>query len=187
MAQTERACSLIDALLALPLAAQDQYLVLRLSLQHRVDHLTLTVSWTLLQDHVDRLQATLVDAEYSPMHRPPAEGSPENDQLALPLHHGGFRFRSMTAQVAVAAQLSAVALTRGVLVLEHDRPGGRSCPTVSGSLDAGSHEARPERVPSLRQPQSPCHNLESRHTKNARFVIVSSYILQHNMIYARCC
>jgi hypothetical protein len=75
-----------------------------------MDHLMLTVSWALLQDHADRLEDTLVEAEYSLMHRPPAEGSPEDDQLALPLHHGGFRFRSMTAQVAVAAQLSAVAL-----------------------------------------------------------------------------
>jgi hypothetical protein len=76
-AQTERTCSLIDALLALPLATQDRYLVLRSSLQPRMDHLTCTVSWTLLQDHVGRLKATLLDAAYSLIDRPRAAGSPE--------------------------------------------------------------------------------------------------------------
>jgi hypothetical protein len=49
---TERTCSLTAALLALPLATQDRFLVLRSSLQPRMDHLSRTVSWPLLQDHV---------------------------------------------------------------------------------------------------------------------------------------
>jgi hypothetical protein len=81
----ERTCSLIDALLALPLATQDRFLVLRSSLQPRMDHLSRTVSWPLLQDHVGRLENALSDAAYSLMHRPRAAGSPEDDQLALPL------------------------------------------------------------------------------------------------------
>jgi hypothetical protein len=38
--------------------------------------------------------------------------SPEDDQLALPLHHGRFSFQHMTAQEAVAAQMSAAAPTQ---------------------------------------------------------------------------
>jgi hypothetical protein len=70
-----------------------------------MDHLT--VSSTLLK-------ATLLDAAYSLMQRPCAAGSPEedpkDDQLALPLRHGGVGFRRMAARKAVAAQLSAAAL-----------------------------------------------------------------------------
>jgi hypothetical protein len=86
-----------------------------------MDHLTRTVSWILLQDHVSRLEATLLDVAYSLMHRPHGAGSPEDDQLALTLRHGGFGLWCMTA---VAAQLSAGALT-------------------------GGHAERPEPVPSL--------------------------------------
>jgi hypothetical protein len=76
---TERTCSLIDALLALPLATQDRFLVLRSSLQPRMDHLSRTVSWPLLQDHAGRLENALFNAAYSLMHRPRAAGSPEDD------------------------------------------------------------------------------------------------------------
>jgi hypothetical protein len=98
--QPERTCSLIDALLALSLATQDRLLVLRSFLQPRMDHLSRTVSCPLLQDHIGRLDNTLLDAAYSLMHRPRAAGSPEDGQLALPLQHGGFGFRRMTAREA---------------------------------------------------------------------------------------
>jgi hypothetical protein len=78
-----------------------------------MDHLTCPVSWTLLQDHVGRLEATLLDAAYSLMRHPRAAGSPKDDQLTLPLRHGG------------------------VWVPAHDPPGGSSRPTVSGSPGAG--------------------------------------------------
>jgi hypothetical protein len=112
---TERTCSLTAALLALPLATQDRFLVIRFSLQPRMDHLLRTVSWPLLQDHVSRLENTLLDAAYTLMHRPRAAGSPEDDQLALPLRHGGLDFRRMTAREAGAAQLSAAALTQAAM------------------------------------------------------------------------
>jgi hypothetical protein len=92
-AHTGRTCSLVDALLALPVATQDRFLFFRSSLQPCLDCLTCTVSWPLLQDHVYRLETTLLDAAYSLMHRPCAAGSPEDDQLALPLCHGGSGFR----------------------------------------------------------------------------------------------
>jgi hypothetical protein len=112
---TERTCSLIDALLALPLATQNRFLVLRSSLQPRMDHLSHTVSRPLLHDHVSRLENALLDASYSLMHRPHAAGSPEDDQLALPLRHGRFVFRRMTAREAGAAQLSVAALTQATM------------------------------------------------------------------------
>jgi hypothetical protein len=126
---TERTCSLIDALLALPLATQDRFLVLRSSLQPRMDHLSRTVSWPLLQDHVRRLENALLDDAYSLMHRPRAAGSPEDDQLALPLRHGGFGFRRMTTPEAGAAQLSAAALTQAAM-----RQGPGEFRTFDGSL-----------------------------------------------------
>jgi hypothetical protein len=112
---TERTCSLIDALLALPFATQDWFLVLSSSLQPRMDHLSRTVSWPLLQDHVCRLENKLLDTAYFLMHRPRAAGSPEDDQLALRLRHGGFGFRRLTAREAGAAQLSAAALTQATM------------------------------------------------------------------------
>jgi hypothetical protein len=87
---TERTCTLIDALLALPLATQDRFLVLCSSLQPCMDHLSRTVSWPLLQDHVGWLENALLDAAYSVMHRMRAAGSPEDGQLALPLQYRGF-------------------------------------------------------------------------------------------------
>jgi hypothetical protein len=86
---TERTCSLIDALLALTLATQDWFLVLHYSLQPCMDHLSHTMSRPLLHDHVCRLENSLLYAAYYLMHRPCAAGSPEEDQLALPLRHGG--------------------------------------------------------------------------------------------------
>jgi hypothetical protein len=112
---TERTCSLTAALLALPLPTQDRFLVLRSSLPPRMDHLSHTVSWPLLQAHVGRLENTLLGAAYTLMHRPRAAGSPEDDQLALPPRHGGFGFRRMTAGEAGAAQLSAAALTQAAM------------------------------------------------------------------------
>jgi hypothetical protein len=49
------------------------------------------------------------------MHRPCAAGSPEDDQLALAMRHGGFGFQRMTARMAGAAQLSAAALTQAAM------------------------------------------------------------------------
>jgi hypothetical protein len=49
---------------------------------------------------------------YSLMPRLSSADSSEDDQLVLPLHHGGFSIQGMTAQEAVAAQLSAAALTQ---------------------------------------------------------------------------
>jgi hypothetical protein len=77
-----------------------------------MDYPTRTVSWTLLQDQVGRLEATLLDAAYTLIHRPRAAGSPEDDQLALPLRQGFFGFLHMTAQEAVATQLSVADLTQ---------------------------------------------------------------------------
>jgi hypothetical protein len=126
---TERTCSITAALLALPLATQDRFLVLRSSLPPRMDHLSRNVSWPLFQDQVGRLENTLLDAAYSLMHRPRAAGSPEDDQLALPLRHGGFGFRHMTAREAGAAHLSAAALTQAAM--QH---GPSECRPFDGSI-----------------------------------------------------
>jgi hypothetical protein len=122
---TERTCSLTAALLALPLATQDRFLVLCSSLQPRMDHLLRTVSWPLLQDHVGRLENTLMDAAYTLMHRTRAAGSP-----------GGRPTRPAAA-------------SRRIWLPAHDCQRGRSRPTVSGSPDAGGHVAWPGRVPSI--------------------------------------
>jgi hypothetical protein len=105
--QTEWTCSLIGALFALSTRPQDCHLALRSTLQPRwitsrspcPGPCSKPRSWTL---HTPSCTVRVPQA--------PPRMTHKDDQLALPLRHGGVGFRRMAARKSVAAQLSAAAL-----------------------------------------------------------------------------
>jgi hypothetical protein len=60
--QVDQVCALTDALLVLPLATQDEYLLLHWSLQRHMAQCLCTIHWELLHMPVSALEAKLADA-----------------------------------------------------------------------------------------------------------------------------
>jgi Reverse transcriptase (RNA-dependent DNA polymerase) len=110
----DAACCSVDTLMSLELPLQSQLLLLRSSLQLRMEHLVRTVPWALCAAPVRRLEARIRDAVAAIL-RVPAAAAAAWTQLALPLRHGGFGIRVLTPDVADAAYLAAAALAQAAV------------------------------------------------------------------------
>jgi Reverse transcriptase (RNA-dependent DNA polymerase) len=127
--RADAACKLVDALRALPLRVQSQFLLLRLSLAPRLAHLLRTVEWERIAPSVRRLESEVHAAARSLLHMPPAVagafGAGDSAcaraaaQIALPIRHGGFGLPVVGALEADAARLSAAALAQAAMAAAH--------------------------------------------------------------------
>eukprot|EP00892_Ulva_mutabilis_P005744 jgi/Ulvmu1/3541/UM164_0007.1 len=108
------ACAKIDRLLSLPLPAQDKFLLLRGSVQLALTHLVRVVAWDSVKDAVQRLQDRAMAAAREIMHHPQMPTVAE-EQLRLPLRHGGFGLMDVTEHEADAAYLSSAALAHDAM------------------------------------------------------------------------
>eukprot|EP00892_Ulva_mutabilis_P001615 jgi/Ulvmu1/11454/UM076_0029.1 len=108
------ACAKIDRFLSLPLPAQDKFLLLRGSVQLALTHLVRVVAWDSVKDAVQRLQDRVMAAAREIMHHPQMPTVAE-EQLRLPLRHGGFGLMDVTEQEADAAYLSSAALAHDAM------------------------------------------------------------------------
>ena len=109
-AKADAACKSVDAVMDTPLPAQDKFMLLRASTQHRTAHLMRVVKWDLTGDAISRVEDKVTDAAYQIMERPRRGGACET-QMTLPLRHGGMGIRVTSAAEASAAFLSAAAVT----------------------------------------------------------------------------
>ena len=109
--------SQVDKLMRLPLALQSQFALLRASLSQRMAHLMRTVLWPQLQADTSRVEQAILGA-VAAIFRLPTPGVAANattasdralEQMKLPLRHGGFGLRSVSALEADAALVSAAA------------------------------------------------------------------------------
>lgn len=145
--RSDQVVRLVQRLVALPLAKQSQFLLLRASLSVRLAHLQRTVEWPTLAPATRRLEQAVLAAAaglfklptgHGPAGLPglpPVAGGPELVQLQLPTRHGGFGLRATTEVEAHAAFLSGVASAHLVLAEgpEQFRPlaGARRAPLLA--------------------------------------------------------
>ncbi len=107
-AKADATCRAIDQLLELPLPAQDQFIILRSSLQMRVAHLPRVMPWDLAEAAVRRVEDKTASAAFRIAQRPEQQ---DRRQLTLPLRFGGMGILATSSSVANAAYLSAAAMT----------------------------------------------------------------------------
>jgi hypothetical protein len=130
-AKADAVCASIDAVMEAPLAAQDKFMLLRASTQHRTAHLTRVVQWELAGDAISRVEGKITDAAFQIMERPRQGGTSET-QMTLPIRHGGMGIRVTSAMEGSAAYLSAAAVADTA-----QRDGPREYqPLSGGGIDA---------------------------------------------------
>jgi hypothetical protein len=110
-AKADAVCRSVDAVLETPLSAQDKFMILRASTQHRVAHLPRVVRPELVGDAIRRVEAKVTDAAFQIMERP-QQGGASTTQMTLPTRHGGMGIRVTSALELTAAHLAAAAVTQ---------------------------------------------------------------------------
>jgi hypothetical protein len=116
----------VTQLMALPLAAQTQFVILRMSLARRMTHLLRSVPWARLASGMRRAEQAVL-AAVAAIFRLPCEAAagpagsrmpacPELQQLTLALRHGGFGFRAATAVEADAAFLAGASRAQAAML-----------------------------------------------------------------------
>ena len=100
--------------LSLPLPAQDKFLLLRGSVQLALTHLVRVVAWDSVKGAVQQLQDRVMAAAREIMNHPHMPAVAE-EQLRLPLRHGGFGLMDITELEADAAYLSSAALAHDAM------------------------------------------------------------------------
>ena len=123
-------CKAIDLMLEIPLPAQDQFLILRSSLQQRLVHLPRIAPWALVGAAVQRVERKTAQAAFSIMQRP-EQDDVRDGQLTLAVRFGGIGIRVMSADEARAAMLSAAAYADTAL-----RTGAQQFRTFAGPTGA---------------------------------------------------
>jgi hypothetical protein len=109
-----KACHLMDTLDALPLPAQDRWLLLQGSLQLRVAHLPRVGKWAAVGTAVMVAEDRALQSTGAILGRETgAHGV--HAQLTLPRHHGGFGLRHTNHLEGRAAYLSAAATAQRVM------------------------------------------------------------------------
>jgi len=122
----------VDQLMALPLAAQTQFVILRMSLARRMTHLLRSVPWARLASSMRRVEQAILSAVAAIFRLPcSAAAGPagarmpaclELQQLTLALRHGGFGFRATTAVEADAAFLAGASRAQAAMLGDPDAP-----------------------------------------------------------------
>ena len=113
-AKAQAICDTIDALMDLPLPAQDKFILLKSSQQMRIAHLPRTAPWAVVGDAVQRVENRVAEAAFQIMQRP-NESILRAGQLTLPLRLGGMGLRLTSERGAQAAYLSSAALAEAAL------------------------------------------------------------------------
>jgi hypothetical protein len=114
--QADAVCKAMDDLMALPLPTQDQFIILRSSLQMRLAHLPRLAPWPIVEAATLQAESKALRTTLQIMRRPDHDDA---RQLTLPLRFGGMGIQSTNASTAHAAFLSAAAMTEIAL---HDGP-----------------------------------------------------------------
>jgi hypothetical protein len=126
----------VAKLMQLPLALQSQFALLRASLSLRMAHLMRTVPWPQLQADTGRVEQAVL-AAVATIFRLPAPGTAAGAdtaseraiaQMQLPLRHGGFGLRSVSALEADAALVSSVAMAQAAVAA-----GPEACHPLAGA------------------------------------------------------
>jgi hypothetical protein len=110
--QADAVCKAMDDLMALPLPTQDQFIILRSSLQTRIAHFPRLAPWHIVEAATLQVQNKAISTALQIMKRPDHD---DTRQLTLPLRFGGMGIQSITASTAHAAFLSAAAMTETAL------------------------------------------------------------------------
>ena len=106
----DKVCKLIDTLMSLPLPAQDQFLVLTMSLQRRMMHFARVLEWEHISEHMKRTEAAAVAAVRRLIRLHPGPGEGAADQMVLPSRLGGLGLLRTAPEVGTAAYIAAAAL-----------------------------------------------------------------------------
>jgi hypothetical protein len=104
----DHTCQLMEELQALPLAAQDRWLLLHGSLQRRVAYLPRGCPWQHVGHAVQRAESKAVDGVFALLGLPRVDG-PLTEQITLPHRHGGLGLSHTSPTDGVAAYLAAAA------------------------------------------------------------------------------
>ena len=113
-ATAEKVCCTIDKVMNLPLAAQDQFLLLTMSLQRRMSHFPRVVSWENASEQVRRVEDAVMAAVNTVMRVSPDDPRTAA-QAIIPQRRGGLGVSKTTADVGKAAFLSAAAVAQAAL------------------------------------------------------------------------
>lgn len=104
-------CQFIDDLMGLPLPAQDQFILLKSSLQMKLAHLPRIAPWSLVGDAIQLVESKVSEAAFQIM-KCPDQADLRTGQLTLPLRLGGMGLRMTSESEAHASYLAAAAITQ---------------------------------------------------------------------------
>ena len=108
--KAETVCGIIDDLMGLPLPAQDQFILLKNSMQMRLAHLPRIAPWSLVGDAIQLVENKTSQAAFQIMQRP-EQAELRTGQLTLPLRLGGMGLRMTSELEGQASFLAAAAIT----------------------------------------------------------------------------
>jgi Reverse transcriptase (RNA-dependent DNA polymerase) len=104
-------CDLIDDMMDLPLPSQDQFILLKSSLQMKLAHLPRIAPWNLIGDAIQTLELKTCQAAFQIMECP-ERADLRTGQMTLPLRLGGMGLRMTSESEADAAYLAAAAIAQ---------------------------------------------------------------------------
>ena len=112
----------VERLMALPLAHQNKWCLLKSSLSVRLEHLKRTVPWDQLAECTRRVEAAIENAAAAIFALPDGDDAAAKttrdaaiEQMTLPQRHGGFGLPRTTRDEADAAYLSGAAMAESAL------------------------------------------------------------------------
>ena len=104
-------CQLIDDMMDLPLPSQDQFILLKSSLQMKLAHLPRIAPWRLVGDAIQTVESKTCQAAFQIMDCP-EQADLRTGQLTLPLRLGGMGLRMTSESEADASYLAAAAIAQ---------------------------------------------------------------------------